>query len=251
MPETGGETNPPCEQPKPKTDWIAVINAFFSGATTAILLVTMVYVIKYANEAHKQNVSLAKSIEQQAMINRPVIIGNGVGIVEKNSAGVPTKVRVVSANFGRSTAPMMTTAGHIFAINNGQPAPFDPECNEHGPWPNGNPLSALVPYQPPPSVNVMVPAPSIEGQRASAKTHKPEAETFAIPMQPVGTIGSDWDVAQEQTLDEVGKGKTLFVIGCIYYQGLDNTDYFSDVCVSWAGGDQFPVCPDRTRNFVH
>lgn len=216
-----------------------------AGLTLIVLSVTMVFVIKYACEARRQtrllNSSVKQQIEnvkQQVMINRPVIIANGIGIVEKNSFGVPIKVRVATVNFGRSTASVMTAVGHIFTTNAGEPARVDDQCKEGGPWPKGNRLTALVPYQPPPSVTLSIPAGAKPG-------------LITIPMQPIGATAWDWTPGEGFDPASVNKGKTLFVIGCIYYRGLDDRTHFSDVCASWAGGTDFPSCPDLTRNFVH
>ncbi len=234
--------------PRPQANYAEIASAGFSILTFVILAVTMWGVLRYAREAKRQSKLLDESVKQQienvkqqVMINRPVIIANGVGIVEANASGVPTKVRVATVNFGRSTASVMTTVGHIFTTNAGEPAPFDHQCKEGGPWPKGNRLTALVPYELPPSLSLSLLAPARKG--------KPESIT--IPMQPIGSVAWNWTPAEGFDAASVNRRKTLFIAGCIYYRGLDDKTHFSDVCVSWGGGTDFPPCPDLARNFVH
>jgi hypothetical protein len=138
MPEAQAEQDPATKPPEKRLNCIGIINSFIAGATAVILFVTLLYVKNYAEEAHNQSASLATSIAQQGMVNRPVVIANGVGIQEKDARGTPTKVGVNTVNFGKTTAEVVTTVGHIFAVNNGALAPFDPECDENGLWPKGN-----------------------------------------------------------------------------------------------------------------
>lgn len=217
-----------------KTYYVNVTN-------TVILAVTMLAVIVYAFQACNQTAQMIKSVNQEVMVNRPVVIANGVAILEKNSAGVPIKVQVKTANFGRSTAPFVVTAGHIFAVDAGQPAPIDPECDEKAPWPKRNKPTALAPFVPPQYVTVPIQA---------DPTNKGTAGTAIVPVPVVGSAMWAWDRASGQDLGNVS-GKTVFVSGCIYYTGLDGGRYFFDVCVSWAGGGDFPTCTDTTRNQVH
>ena len=198
-----------CRPQKP--NWVDI-------GTLAVLSLTLAAVIVYACEAHRQNVALNNSVKQQAMINRPVIIGSGVA-VETSTNGIPTKVVVTIVNFGRSTAPLMTAVGHIFVSDAGEPAPVDPQCKEGSSWPRGNRLTALVPYN--------------------------------SALAPTGITRWEWTPAEGQNVTEASNDKPLFIVGCIYYKGLDDSGYFSDFCVSWAGGNNFPVCTDSSRNYIH
>jgi hypothetical protein len=215
--------------------------------TLIVLAVTLVFVAKYAHEARRQtrflNGSVKEQIEavnQQAMTNRPVIISSGISIQGKNEKGTPVKIAVVTTNFGKTTAEIMTTVGHIFVVNTGEPAPFDPDCNEKGGWPKGQKVTPLVPFVPPQPITITIP-PKKRGDKPT---------TEIVYPQPIGTVSWLWDAAQGQDLGDLS-GKTVFVTGCIYYKGLDHKRYFSDLCVSWGGGDYFPICPDVTRDFIH
>lgn len=187
-------------------------------ATFVVLAITMVAVIIYAREAHRQNGLLNQTVEQEVIINRPVLIGNGVKILEWKDK-VPSRVGVIVINFGKTVAPAATVVGHIFLTEPGEPAPTDPQCNEFGPWPTGAKISALAP------------GPFVNGYPGLG----------AWSLSP----------AEGQDVAEANSGKTLFVVGCTYYKGLDNRSWFSDFCVSWAGGDNFPACQDHSRNYVH
>jgi hypothetical protein len=213
--------------------------------TLVVLAITMCGVLWYACIASSQNQHLADSVDQQVMINRPVIIANGLGILKTNSNGIPTKVRIATVNFGESTASVVTAIGHIFAVNNGETAPFDPECKEGGPWPIDTKLTALVPFEQPQSLSF-----SLSGPPSNKKGQSTPPNITIVAPQPIGAAGWDWSEATGQDFNDVG-GKTVFVVGCVFYEGLDKTSYFSDVCVSWDGTPNFPTCADRGRNYIH
>lgn len=84
------------------------------------------------------------SLDEQVMINRPVMMENGADVVETKS-DEPSKVRIRLFNFGKSVAPMLMALGHIFVRNQ---APFDASCNEHGSWPTGYTITGLAPGAP-------------------------------------------------------------------------------------------------------
>jgi hypothetical protein len=245
MPET--ETHNGDGKTPQKSEGYSTPEFLINLLTLIVLTVTLVFVAKYAHEARRQtrflNGSVKEQIEavkQQAMTNRPVIIADGISAQGKNEKGTPDKVAVVTINFGKTTAEIVTTIGHIFVVNNGDSAPFDPECNEKGAWPKGQKVTALVPFVPPQPITVTVP-PKKRGDKPA---------TAIIYPQAIGTVAWIWDLAQGQDLTDLS-GKTVFITGCIYYKGLDHKRYFSDVCVSWGGGDYFPTCTDLARNFIH
>lgn len=175
-----GTANQPPEKKQPLYRYIVPqdFRDLVDGLTLVVVFVTMIFVIKYAEEAHTQNISLTRSIQQQEMVSRPVIIANGVGVVDRDQKGVPIKVRAATVNFGQSTAPKMTAVGHLFIANAGDPAPVDPQCVENGPWPKGNRLTALVPFQQAPSLSLSLPA--------SPKKGADGPEAIVIQTQPIG-----------------------------------------------------------------
>lgn len=185
--------------------------------TLIILTFTMIGVFWYACIASRQNTNLVRSVNEEIMVNRPVLIANGVVAVQRSN-NVPSRIAVVVINFGKTAAPSATAVGHLFIVEPGQPAPVDPRCSKSGKWPTDAPYSALVP--------------------GPGTKEAPELGAWV------------WEPAQGQDVTLVNAGKILFVVGCIYYKGLDGNVWFSDVCVSWAGGDSFRSCSDHNRNYV-
>jgi hypothetical protein len=57
------------------------------------------------------------------------------------------------------------------------------------------------------------------------------------------------DFRSGDTLKMLGENTSLYVVGCIYYEGLDKKQYYSDICSIWSEGT-FQSCSDWDRNFV-
>lgn len=46
------------------------------------------------------------------------------------------------------------------------------------------------------------------------------------------------------------KGNIVYIVGCMYYRGLDGNFFYSDYCVTWEGENRFRKCTDPHRNYV-
>lgn len=180
-----------------------------------ILAVTMAAVIWYASEARKQSSLIAQSVEQEVLNSRPIVYENGVSVSERTPDGIPNKVKINFRNFGRSMAETVVSRGRIVVRDAGAPAPVDPFCNEAGELPKSDKVRAIA----------------------------PDAFTEA-----------DWVPPPGEDLSEVSRGEVLYVVGCVYYSGLDRIKtYFSDLCVVWTpkGVRDFESCNDPGRNYLH
>jgi hypothetical protein len=166
---------------------------------------------------------LKRSVEQQVLINRPVVFSNGISIAVAQD-GVPNRVRIVFSNFGKSVALNVVPVGHIEIGSDLFNAPYDDRCNPR--------------YRPPRFVV----------QSALAPTEDGGALMFADFGAP-----PHWD------LNEFKKDptkKVVWIVGCVYYESLDHQRHYSDVCNFWAPSrvqseySDFPACLDSRRNFV-
>jgi hypothetical protein len=89
MPATNGEENPRQREPNWVDKWMLYVS-----------IAGVIAVIFYAVEARRQNSLIARSVEQEVLNNRPVLVGNGVETMQKTSDGVPTQVKVRLRNYG-------------------------------------------------------------------------------------------------------------------------------------------------------
>jgi hypothetical protein len=64
---------------------------------------TVIGVLAYGAIAYRQWSAMAKSVEQQVLINRPVILANGI-IPAQLVNGIPISAFVGNVNFGKSVA---------------------------------------------------------------------------------------------------------------------------------------------------
>jgi hypothetical protein len=183
-----------------------------------ILTITMIAVVWYAYEAHKQSALIANNVAQEVMINRAVVIPNGVEWVNRKGR-IPIEVHVKARNFGRSMALSVTMAGEIALRTPNEPPPFDPRCGEDKDAPTdleSTPLAAI--------------------QGSDTKDSEP-----------------NWFPAAGENVDEAETGKLLYAVGCVWYRGLDRQKYFTDICTYWVPDrpQDFRSCPQADRNQVH
>jgi hypothetical protein len=190
----------------------------------AIEVAALVVVIFYTIFAGIQNLLLRENVNQQVLIIRPVVFANGIVSIEFKES-VPTKVRMTIRNFGKTTALKVTPVGHIEIGDPDKAAPTDSRCNP--------------------------------------KSYAP-TDTFSSALAPTdngGLMFTDWGVPNPYTWDltEYKKNpqkKTIYLVGCIYYESLDHRHYYSDVCAAWQPDQNlspfspWPPCLDADRNFV-
>lgn len=184
----------------------------------AILTITMIAVIVYACEAHRQTGLILNSVQQEVMINRAVVIPNGVE-ASAHKGTIPIEVHVRGRNFGRSMALKTMLIGEIALRYPNEPAPFDPRCREKEGAPKDLESTPLA---------------AVEG-------------SSVMDSEP------NWVPASGENVDEAQTGKLLYAVGCIYYEGLDKQKYFTDICTYWVPSrpQDFKECPDTERNYVH
>ena len=192
---------------------------FWIDLTTLIVLTaTMFGVFIYADEASVQSGLIAKNVAQEVMINRAVVIPNGVGAVSRKER-IPIEVHVKSRNFGRSMALDVTMAGEIALRNPNVPPPVDPRCHED----------------------------------KGAPTDLESTPLAAIQGSDTMDSEPNWIPAAGENVDEVDTGKLLYAVGCVYYRGLDGQHYFTDICTYWAPDrpQDFRSCTATDRNYIH
>ncbi|MGA7873192.1 MAG: hypothetical protein WCA22_20065 [Candidatus Binatus sp.] len=209
MPASDDEQNPRQPEPNWVDKWILYVS-----------VAGVVAVIFYAGEARRQNGLIARSVEQEVLNNRPVLIGNGVETMQKTPDGVPMQVKVHLRNYGKTLAVGGVVAGEILIRAAGEPTPVDADCDEAGKLPKAN-----IPF--------------VDVEPAVAPNEAAE------PM---------WVPTSDQPLPRANYGAVLYVVGCVYYFGLDREKrYFSDVCVTWVpkAPQEFQTCDDATRNYAH
>jgi hypothetical protein len=192
---------------------------FWIDLTTLIVLTaTMFGVFIYADEASVQSGLIAKNVAQEVMINRAVVIPNGVEAVSRKGH-IPIEVHVLARNFGRSMALNVTMTGEIALRNPNEPPPVDPRCHEDKEAPTDLKSTALA---------------ATEGSNI-------------LDSEP------NWIPAAGENVDEADTGKLLYAVGCVYYRGLDGQKYFTDICTYWVQNrkQDFPFCTQADRNQVH
>ena len=183
--------------------------------TLVVLAITMCGVFCYACEARKQSGLIAQSLDQEILNGGPEVYQNGVEWSERTPDGVPSKVKIRLKNFGKLLATSVVSVGHILVRPSGEPMPVDPDCDETRKLPTVATVDAIAPNE---------------------------------------VVEKYWVPAQGEDLSEALRGKTLYVVGCVYYFGLNRKKrYFSDLCVVWAPNapQDFQACDDPDRNYAH
>ncbi len=183
----------------------------------AILTITMIAVIVYACEAHRQSALIANNVAQEVMINRAVVIPNGVEAVARKG-NIPIEVHVRARNFGRSIALEVAMAGSIELRNPNEAPPVEARCNNR---------------ENPPDDLERTPLAAVQGSDVT------ESEP-------------NWLPAAGENVDEASTGKLLYAVGCVWYKGLDGQRYFSDICTYWVPSrpQDFRSCAQIDRNVV-
>lgn len=212
-----GGTREPEDSGKQKRNWRECVptQPVVDFLTLIVLAITMCGVFWYAWEARKQSRLIAQSVEQEVLNSRPVVYENGVSALERTPDGVPNKVKINFRNFGKSMAQTVVSIGRIVVKDPAEPAPVEPSCNETGELPKSDKVRAVAP-----------------GEFTDA----------------------EWVPPPGENLSEVNRGAILYVVGCVYYSGLDRIKtYFSDFCVVWApkAPQEFQSCNDPNRNYAH
>jgi hypothetical protein len=182
----------------------------------AILTITMIAVIVYAYEACKQSGLMTQSVNEQVLSNGPLVYPNGVEAIGWTADKIPNKVQITFRNYGKSLALTMVTVGHIMMGDIDSP-PTDPACNETGNLPKTTIVDAMEP-------------------------------------DPKQSIVKEWVPAEGEDVSQAKYGRTLYVVGCSYYLGIDRIHrYFTDVCVYWAPSkpQDFQACNDPKRSYAH
>ena len=182
-----------------------------------ILTITMIAVVIYACEAHRQSNLILKSVRQEVMINRPALVPNGV--TEVGADPIPKEVSAHLRNFGKSLAIDVKSTGEIVMAAKGPPYPRDPVCEDK--W---NPPANLAPTA-----------------VASDNTNN------YLDSWP------HWIAGQAQDISDYNRGKTLYAIGCVWYRSLDNELYYTDICTYWdpKNGNSFAFCIAPDRNVTY
>lgn len=200
-----------------------LIKKIYAKPRFAVEVAALVVVSLYTSFAFWQSCELTQSVRQQVLINRPVIFDNGIsGIASQD--GVPSKVRIVFRNFGKTVALNVVPVGHIEVGDAlASAAPRDPRCDPS--------------YVPPRFV----------------------VQSTLSPTSDDGLLVSEWDAPSKWDVTEYKKdpiNKVIYVVGCVYYESLDHRRYYSDVCSFWQPDlkmspfSDFPSCIDSQRNTV-
>jgi hypothetical protein len=169
----------------------------------------------YAGIALFQWCEMRNSVEQQVIINRPVLLNDGMKALESKD-GYPAKIQLTIFNFGKTVALNATPFGRLEIGNPDQPAPKDPDCDPHRIPPTNVFHSALAPYD------------------------------------SGGWLNYQWglDTGVDLGLLSKNQHRVLYGVGCVYYQGLDLKRYHTDICVTLTPNWPFAICGDTDRNFV-
>lgn len=204
------EANEDHQRGPQKPNWVDI-------STLAVLTITVIGVFWYACEAHKQNRLLNKNISEQIAVGRPVVLSHGIQPLKKSKdkngrdLWVPTdsptdKAVIFAVNFGKTVAVDMVVFGQLAIRRPEQPEPSDPRCD----WRMGPPRDAQKTALAPANESVVPNAPNY----------------FFLPV----------DFRSGDDLSEWKDGNNLYVVGCIYYSGLDGQCYYSDICTIWQNG---------------
>jgi hypothetical protein len=172
----------------------------------------------YAWQAYKQRLEMTRSVAQQVLSSGPLMYPNGVAPTGFTVDNIPNKAHIRFHNYGNSLALNIVTIGHII-MGDAKTPPHDPGCN-----PNATSLPK-------------------EGSFVDA------LETGA-DRQP---LEKDWFPINERELIQANNGRTLYVVGCVYYYGIDRTHlFFTDICLYWdrAKPQVFQTCNDTARSYA-
>jgi hypothetical protein len=181
----------------------------------AVELGALIVVLVYTISSCAQSCYLAHSVAQQVMIDRPVLLSDGMSTLQSKE-GIPTKVRITFFNFGKTVALNATPFGHLEIGNTNKTAPRDANCSPDRIPPRDVYHSALAPYE--------------NG----------------------GFMFHEWASLAETDVTELKNNPTkiIYVVGCIYYEGLDHRRYYTDVCMTWTPNWPYAICGDTDRNFI-
>jgi hypothetical protein len=75
-------------------------------------------------------------------------------------------------------------------------------------------------------------------------------------IPPIPTVPLEYFLLSDPTKANyasglIAKKADLYAVGCFYYDALDDTPHFSDVCAKWEpNSNTFASCPDPKRNKI-
>jgi hypothetical protein len=234
MPEAEAHNGDGTTQEKTKS--YSTLEFLIDLGTLAVLTITMVYVIKYANEAAKQSGFLdtsvqqqIKNVDEQVVISRPVVLADGMQVARPApkvageyllGGSKPTENAIVTViNFGKTVAFDVTVIGGLRIGRPEEPAPADPQCD-----------------------------PGVDPPHDSKKTPLAPVNE-SIPPSLTNLMRILWQFKNGDTLKDFTAGANLYSVGCIYYEALDKKRYYTDICTIWHNGT-FETCANPDRNFV-
>jgi hypothetical protein len=96
-------------------------STFFQGMTLTIVAAYTVF-------TYYQWSAMRQSVDQQVLINRPVVFNNGMRSLESED-GVPNKVAVTFRDFGKTVALRSTPFGHLEIGDFNKNAPREKSCD--------------------------------------------------------------------------------------------------------------------------
>lgn len=203
--------------------WLRILGKDFRRrlyrATFALEVLGVLIVGCYTLQAWKQSRLLTQSVNEQVLSNGPLIYPHGVEATgwTADKIPVPNKVHIIFHNYGKSLALTVVTIGQIM-MGDAKSPPRDPSCDEF-------------------AVSV------------------PKSDFIdAMEPDPTKSLEKDWFPAKGEDSSEANNGRSLYVVGCVYYFGIDRIHrYFTDVCVHWdrAKPQDFQTCNDPARSFAH
>lgn len=179
---------------------------------------TVVGILAYGAIAYRQWNAMAKAVEQQVLINRPMILADGI-IPAQLVEGTPVIAFVDNVNFGKSIALKVFSVGRLKIQDSDKATPTDPECN-----PDHRPKDTTLALAP-------------RGEVADPNSHAGGFRAQWYLVHP-----SDAARAKDRMM-------RLYAVGCAYYEGLDHSSYYSDICAMWTGS-AFQPCEDPDRNYI-
>lgn len=104
-----------------------------------MLSLTLIGVLVYAFEAHRQNCLMRKSLMQQAEINRPVVLPDPV----RPKGG---DAEAIIVNFGKTVAMDVVVPGEVIYASSEESAPHDQRCEGNHKTPPKIPyMTAMAP----------------------------------------------------------------------------------------------------------
>ena len=151
-------------------------------ASFLVEVVGVVIVFWYAFEAHRQNRLLSRSVAQQVLVNRPVLLPARVSAVGNDA-------QPIIVNFGKTVARDVIIPGEVISAPKGEPEPHYADCRKNSSPPTNLYVTALAPDE---------------------QDIPPDLWKLAGPAIN-------------------GRDEVLYAVGCVYYKGLDNTPYYTDI----------------------